>query len=405
MIIYISDSINSKKNGGSSTSGFEFLQFLRIQYKDVVLITSDYISSEELGTEFYDIKLNKVSAVNVIRRKVPILDYSIRSLIRPIYYFIKDFGKKTKVDLSKYYSKDGENILYINSWSAINSPNTIKNADLFKKVCIVRGSPESFIYQSFETDKNEAVQNAADYLEQFDNLIYVSENGLKDWSKILKNKIESFYLPNSINEYEINKVKLVSVKDAAMKLGFDNTYYNIVIVGSVQKRKAQDILLKVVKEFLVIKPNLKLHIVGVVSKTWGGDEIYNDIINSEYADKFIFHGHSDEVVMYMQAADLLIFTSHAEAFPRTVAEYMALGKPILAADVSGVSEMIKDGENGYLYNSLDPNTLIEAFRKIESDENEKNRLARNAHDTYWNVFSKKIHISRAIEVFKKISNE
>ncbi len=404
MIIYISDSINSKKNGGSSTSGFEFLQFLRIQYKDVVLITSDYISNEELGSEFYDIKLNKVSAVNVIRRKVPILDYSIRSLIRPIYYFIKDFGKKTKVDLSKYYSKDGENILYINSWSAINSPNTIKNANFFKKVCIVRGSPESFIYQSFETDKNEAVQNAADYLEQFDNLIYVSENGLKDWSKILKNKIESFYLPNSINEYEINKVKQITPGDAASKLGFDKSYYNIVIVGSVQKRKAQDILLKVVKDFLEIKPNLKMHIVGVVSKTWGGDEIYNDIINSEYADKFIFHGHSDEVVMYMQASDLLIFTSHAEAFPRTVAEYMSLGKPILAADVSGVSEMIKDGENGYLYNSLDPNTLIEAFKKIENDESEKNRLARNAHDTYWNVFSKRIHIARAIEVFKKISN-
>ncbi len=404
MIIYISDSINSKKNGGSSTSGFEFLQFLRIHYKDVVLITSDYISNQELGTDFYDMKLNKVSAVNVIRRKVPILDYSLRSLIRPIYYFLKDFGKKTTVDLSKYYSKDGENILYINSWSAINTPNTIKNADLFKKVCIVRGSPESFIYQSFETDKNEAVQNAADYLEQFDNLIYVSENGLKDWSKILKNKIDSFYLPNSINEYEINKVKLISPKDAALKLGFDSAFYNIVVVGSVQKRKAQDILLKVIKDFLVIKPNLKLHIVGVVSKTWGGDEIYNEIINSEYADKFVFHGHSDEVVMFMQAADLCIFTSHAEAFPRTVAEYMALGKPILAADVSGVSEMIKDGENGYLYNSLEPSTLTEAFRKIESNETEKNRLASNARESYWNIFSKRIHISRAIEVFKKISN-
>ncbi len=405
MIIYISDSINSKKNGGSSTSGFEFLQFLRIQYKDVVLITSDYISEKELGMEFYEMKLNIVSSVNVIRRKVPILDFSIRSLIRPLYYFFNDFGKKSNVDLNKYYTEGDENILYINSWSAINTPSTIKNSDKFKKVCIVRGSPESFIYQSFEADKDEVVQNAANYLEQFDKLIYVSENGLKDWSRILKRKIVSYYLPNSINEYEINIVKQISPEDAALKLGFDKLYYNIVIVGSVQKRKAQDILLKVVKEFILIKPNLKLHIVGVVSKTWGGDDIYNEIINSEYADKFLFHGHSDDVITYMQAADLLIFTSHAEAFPRTVAEYMALGKPILAADVSGVSEMIKDGENGYLYNSLDPITLVEAFRKMESNEIEKKRLAKNAYETYWNVFSKKIHISRAIAVFKLISNE
>jgi glycosyltransferase involved in cell wall biosynthesis len=236
-------------------------------------------------------------------------------------------------------------------------------------------------------------------------LIYVSENGLRDWSKILKNNIESYYLPNSINEYEIMRVLNYTKNELVNKLDLNSDYYNIVIVGSVQKRKAQDILLKVTKDFLLIKPNLSFHIVGVVSKAWGGDEIYNEVINSDYADKFVFHGHSDEVVMYMQAADLLIFTSHAEAFPRTVAEYMALGKPILAADVSGVSEMIKDGENGYLYNSLDPSTLVEAFKKMESNDIEKNRLAKNAYETYWNVFSKKIHISKAIEVFKKISNE
>ena len=54
MIVYVSDSINSKKNGGSSTSGFEFLQFLRMNYSEVVLITSDLITEAELGVEFYD---------------------------------------------------------------------------------------------------------------------------------------------------------------------------------------------------------------------------------------------------------------------------------------------------------------------------------------------------------------
>jgi glycosyltransferase involved in cell wall biosynthesis len=405
MIVYISDSINRKKNGGSSTSGFEFLQFLRIYYKDVVLITSDYISSEELGTEFYKTKLNPVAAVIVVRRKVPIYNTTIRSILRPIYYFLKDFGKKLSVDLGKYYTDGGLNVLYVNSWSAINVPNTIKNASNFTTVCIVRGSPESFVYQSFEKDKNEAVQNAANYLENFDKLIYVSINGLKDWTKILNNKIKSFYLPNSINEDEINRVSVISPKKASKMLGFHDNLYNVVVVGSVQKRKAQDILLKVAREFLEIKPNLRFHIIGVVSRTWGGDDIYNEITQSEYADKFIFHGHSDEVVLYMQAADLLIFTSHAEAFPRTVAEYMSLGKPILAADVSGVNEMIQNAENGFLYNSQDPSSLIEAFQKMEGSEEVKRRLSANAYDTYWNKFSKRNHISRAIEVFKKIGNE
>ena len=149
---------------------------------------------------------------------------------------------------------------------------------------------------------------------------------------------------------------------------------------------------------------MQFHIIGIVSKTWGGDDIYNEVVNSEFADKFTFHGHSDHALMFMQAADLLIFTSHAEAFPRTVAEYMAIGKPILAADVSGVGEMIKHGNNGFLYDSHDPSSLIEVFRRIEDNQEIKEVFARNASVFYWKNFSKSIHMSRSIEVFKIIDN-
>jgi glycosyltransferase involved in cell wall biosynthesis len=405
MIVYISDSLNSKKNGGSSTSGFDFLQFLRIYYKDVVLITSDTIYFDKLGNEFYGNKLNPISTIIELRRKIPIVDYTIRSILRPFYYFFQDLGKKRSVDLDKFYTVGGANLIYVNSWSAIFSSNSVKNTSRFSSICIVRGSPESFIYQSFEEDKKVAVINGANYLENFNKLIYVSNNGLKDWSKILKNKIESYYLPNSINEEEVNKISKISPKHACDILEFNDTFYNIVIVGSVQTRKAQNILLKVAKYFLEIKPNIKFHIVGVISKTWGGTDIYKEICKSPYSSNFIFHGHSDDALLYMQAADLLIFTSYAEAFPRTVAEYMSFGKPILAADVSGVNEMICDGENGYLYDPHNPLSLVNAFMKMESNQNEKFRLSKNASNTYWNHFSKRNHISKAIEIFKKIGNE
>jgi glycosyltransferase involved in cell wall biosynthesis len=405
MIVYVSDSINSKKNGGSSTSGYEFLQLLRIHYSSVVLVTADYITESELNAEFYGSKMNSLFDLKIIKRKVPILNFTLRSIFRPLYYFFQDLLKSSFVDLNNYYIEGDLNILYINSWSSMYSPKFLKNLNKFTKVCIVRGSPESFVFQSFEVDKQKVILNAANYLEDFNYLIYVSSNGLTDWGKLINKNIKSYYLPNSINEYDINKVKNIPQKIAARNLGFDSSYFNIVIVGSVQKRKAQDILLKVVEDFLLIKPNIKFHIVGVISKLWGGDEIYNEIIKSSYSDKFIFHGHSNDVAMYMQAADLLIFTSHAEAFPRTVAEYMSLGKPILAADVSGVNEMIKDGSNGYLYNPSDPKSLVTAFSKMESSEDDKCRLSKCAYDTYWEKFSKKVHISKALEVFKKITNE
>lgn len=404
MIIYVSDSSNSKKNGGSSLSGFEFLQLLRIHYEQVVFITSDSFGSDFNGTSFYGSKLNPIHTVKVVRRKIGFLDCSLRSFLRPFYYFLKDFRKMSNIDLDEFYTEGGLNILYINSWSAIYTLDSLKNSNNFLKVCVVRGSVESFIHQSFEVNKERVIQDAANYLEGFNKLIFVSSNGLQDWSNILKKRIESFYLPNSINEIEVNRVSLIRPEVASDMVGFMKDDFNVVIVGSVQKRKAQNILLDVIKEFLEIKPNLKFHIVGVISKTWGGDSIFNDIKKSKYSQKFIFYGHSDEALLYMQAADLLIFTSYAEAFPRTVAEYMSLGKLILASNVSGVNEMIKDGVNGYLFDPTNSLSLVEAFRRSQNDEQENIKLAENAFSTYWNCFSKKCHVSRALEVFRSIDS-
>jgi glycosyltransferase involved in cell wall biosynthesis len=402
MIIYVSDSVNSKKNGGSSTSGFEFLQILRIKYNNVVLITSDSIKKNEIQNNFYDYQLNNLHDIIIIKRNLKIFDKSLRSFIRPFYYFFKDFNKRKNIDLTKYLSTDEENILYINSWSPLYDNSVLLNMNIFSKVCIVRGSPESFIYQSFELDKKEAIENAAKYLKCFNSLIYVSNNGLNDWTKILKANISSYYLPNSINEFEINNIKKSEKNVIKKQIEFSAEFYNIVIVGSVQKRKAQDILLKNVKELISIKPNLKFHIVGLISKTWGGVEIFNEIINSKYSKYFIFHGHSDNVISYMYAADLLIFTSYAEAFPRTVAEYMAIGGAIIASDVSGVNEMIVDGVNGLLFNPYDNEEFIKKFNLLANNSSLAIKLSEIAKNDYFNKFSKKVQISKALEIFDKI---
>lgn len=404
MIIYVSGSVGSKKNGGSSTSGFEFLQFLRIKYKNVILITTDDIDLDSLSFDkFYGHQLNRVKQVIKLKKPNKLLDFSVRSFLRIIYYFISDFFSKRKVDLTEFFESDSvENIIYVNSWDGLFDPSILLNSTKFKTVCIVRGSPESFIWQSHDSDKTKAIRDAASFLELFDKLIFVSDNGRKDWGKVLSKNIESYYLPNSINETEIDKVKEMSESDVKSRLKLDKTDYNVIVVGSVQKRKAQDILLEIAPEVIKAIPNIKFHIVGIISNTWGGDIIHKNIIASEYKDYFVFHGHSDEALLFMYAGDLMLFTSHAEAFPRTVAEYMAIGKPILAANVSGVGEMIIHDFNGYLYDPLKPLELANLMKKLVYDKEKQKVFAKNALDSYNNRFSKQIHIKKALEVFENI---
>ncbi|MEJ7691772.1 glycosyltransferase family 4 protein [Daejeonella sp.] len=405
MIIYISESINSKKNGGSSTSGFEFFQFLRMKYNDVVLITNDHIEFEPGNERFYGKAVGQIHKTLVLKRDSTLLNFTFRSLLRSLYYSVFDLFKLRKVDISKYYQPNRENIIYVNSWSSLYNDSRLENYKDFKKVCIVRGSPESFVWQSFDVDKNKAVSDAAKYLELFDNLIFVSDNGRKAWAPILAHPIKSYYLPNSINEEEVNRVKKLTEQEAKDLLNLDSSCFNVIVIGSIQKRKAQDIILKIIEKVSSDIPNVKFHMVGIISSTWGGDIIYNDMTNSKFANHFVFHGHSEEAMVYMRAGDIMLFTSYAEAFPRTVAEYMAMGKPIIAADVSGVGEMIIHNYNGYLYDPFQPEAVIEFLSSLYKDSDLRHKFSNEAYKTYHDKFSKEVHIQAALKVFDEIEKE
>ena len=53
---------------------------------------------------------------------------------------------------------------------------------------------------------------------------------------------------------------------------------------------------------------------------------------------------------WLSVGDIYAFCSHHEGMPRVVLEYMSMSKPVISTNVGGVSEVIKDGENGILIN-------------------------------------------------------
>ncbi|MBR2005805.1 MAG: glycosyltransferase, partial [Thermoguttaceae bacterium] len=61
------------------------------------------------------------------------------------------------------------------------------------------------------------------------------------------------------------------------------------------------------------------------------------------------------------ASDLYLITSLREGWSVASTEALACGKRIVATDVSGVSETVVDGENGYVVKTRDPATYAQAI--------------------------------------------
>lgn len=80
------------------------------------------------------------------------------------------------------------------------------------------------------------------------------------------------------------------------------------------------------------------------------------------------------------ALDLFWLTSEprSEGIPTTVEEAMALGIPVVAADVGGVCEIVHDGETGSIVPPRDPGALVDATLPLLDDAAWRRRLGEAA---------------------------
>ena len=76
----------------------------------------------------------------------------------------------------------------------------------------------------------------------------------------------------------------------------------------------------------------------------------------------------------LRAADAALLSSSWENFPHMVVEALSVGTPVLATDVGGVTEILRDGENGLLVPMNDPEALAGAICRYFDDEALQERL-------------------------------
>lgn len=89
-------------------------------------------------------------------------------------------------------------------------------------------------------------------------------------------------------------------------------------------------------------------------------------------------GLRDDVGRILQAADMLVLTSEAEALPMAIIEGMAAGLPVIATQVGGVPGMVDDGETGLLIPPRDPAALVSAIVRLASDRDSRVTMGRMA---------------------------
>lgn len=98
--------------------------------------------------------------------------------------------------------------------------------------------------------------------------------------------------------------------------------------------------------------------------------------------------------------DVLINCSSTEGTPLTIIEAMLAGKPVIGRCVGGIPNMIRHGETGFLYNTM------EEFRKylsvVLTNDDLRTRLGKKAHETAKKLFGYDRYISEYNDLIEEL---
>jgi glycosyltransferase involved in cell wall biosynthesis len=88
-----------------------------------------------------------------------------------------------------------------------------------------------------------------------------------------------------------------------------------------------------------------------------------------------FLGFRTDIKELAKTADIFLFTTKQEGMPRSMMEAMACGLPCIASKIRGNVDIIEDGINGYLCNTMDYKAFSDKITKVSLDNELRKKMS------------------------------
>jgi len=112
-----------------------------------------------------------------------------------------------------------------------------------------------------------------------------------------------------------------------------------------------------------------------------GQEMYERLITEIKGKKdirVVLGAHDVMVNAIQRAADVIVQKSLREGFGLSVTEALWKGTPVVASNVGGIPAQVKDGENGFLVDPKDHETMAERVMDLLNNKNQREEMGAKA---------------------------
>lgn len=149
-------------------------------------------------------------------------------------------------------------------------------------------------------------------------------------------------------------------------------------VGRIDRDKGFNELMEAFRSMTEKKKHAVLLFVGMKDKT---DSVNQELyLWSEQAKEVIYTDIVFDPQRYIAAMDCLVLPSYREGFGSVVIEAGVMGVPVIASDIPGPQESIRDGYTGYLVKAKSTEDLLHAMNHVYEKKEENEKLGRQAYE-------------------------
>jgi glycosyltransferase involved in cell wall biosynthesis len=120
------------------------------------------------------------------------------------------------------------------------------------------------------------------------------------------------------------------------------------------------------------------------------------------ADRVRFLGARNDVCAVLRGADVYVLASNWEGLPRSILEAMSVGLPVVASDVGGVSEVVREAETGFLVPRKDDRCLAERLRVLITEGELRRTLGALGRRRYEAEFRFELMFERTLALYQEM---
>ncbi len=354
--------------GQANANYYLYKEFEKYKDLEIDIITASIDKEKTEKTKIgkiYFLDIGKKGKNLHFQTSKELINYSLKSLS-----LAKKLIKQEKYDL-------------IVAWSGV--PAGYLSYRLNKKfqipyIVLLRGADVPFWEERWKTLDKHIFSWLSPKVWRNATFVIANSQGLKEQALKISENQKISVIPNGV---DISLFKPIKTKK-------ENKKTIILGVGRLIPRKGLDYLIKSLGQLQNL--NFELWLVGDGPEKENLQNLANE---SNISDKVRFLGIKDkkEIVGIYQQVDIFVLPSLNEGMSNTILEAMACGLPIIATNIAGNDELIK--ENGFTIPVKDEEALKEKLELLINDKSLRENMGKQSRKLTetmgWNVIADKFY--------------